>query len=295
MPVRSITRPRIHSRRRSRPSRPGGPVPHPRPWERLPPPCSPGARRRLRPAHPRTPGARVHAAQDDQILCAARNEQLATVHEAEIARVQPAVDQRLPGRGRVSEVPLHHGGSRTKIRPPLTSMSMPGSGAPAEASSRPPATQVRRPRPVGVNATAREASESPYTGIIARLSKPLGANRSEKRRNTAGRPAPRHQRESQDEITPSSPGRAEWRGAGRPRGVASFLRAIRAQRLRQRAMMPVVRALGSLSGRCVHAHGRGPRTWSRGRARSSTLPEQPLPGIDIDVRAAAGSSCADPP
>ena len=47
--------------------------------------------------------------------------------------------------------------------------------------------------------------------------------------------------------------RAERRGAGRPRGAAPLLRAIRAQRLRRPSADAGVWAIGSVPGRCLHA------------------------------------------
>ena len=82
---------------------------------------------------------------------------------------------------------------------PRTSTSTPGSGTPTDTTWREPSTtsprlvsaagssgRARQPRPGGVKVTANAASESPYTGVSARASKPKGAKRAAKRRRAAG-------------------------------------------------------------------------------------------------------------
>src|SRR5882724_11634977 len=209
MPVRSITRPRIHSasaapsvstrRTSSSPSAVGTPTAA----------VQPG----------RTPSTPSSASSNSWGAWFTPRKMTRSFARPETNSSPPSTKPRSPVSSQPSisasrvaagfpKYPCITEGPRTKTRPPLTSMSMPGSGAPAEASSRPPATQVRGPRPVGVNATAREASESPYTGISARPSKPLGANRSEKRRSTAGATgsAPFSAKRQEDRSTPSISG-----------------------------------------------------------------------------------------
>src|SRR5205807_4413439 len=61
-------------------------------------------------------------------------------------------------------------------------------------------------RPGGENVTASDASESPYTGIRARSSKPNRAKRSQKRRTAAGAigSAPFNTRRNEERSIPSS-------------------------------------------------------------------------------------------